>query len=131
MQQETFTVFIVDDDESVRRALLRLLKSAAIKALTFASAEDFLALTAGRIQGCLVLDIRLPGMNGLDLQEHLISQGINCKVIYMTAHDNPRWRDRAMKMGTVAFLNKPFHDQALLDAIQFGKMEHSKRGVEF
>ena len=127
MQRKSFKVYIVDDDASVRRALERLLKSVEYKALTFASAEDFLAANPGRIDGCLVLDIRLPGINGLELQESLISRGIDNRVIYMTAHDNPRWRERAMKMGAVAYLKKPFRDQSLLDAIQLGTFYNTQK----
>ena len=118
MRPEPFTVYIVDDDESIRKALKRLLGSVGYQALAFASAEDFLAVTSGHIEGCLVLDIHLPGMSGFDLQERLNSQGNKCKIIFMTAHDNPQWRERAMKAGDVAYLKKPFREMSLLDAIR-------------
>ena len=118
MPQESVTVYVVDDDESVRRALQRLLRSAGYHAVTFESAEDFIDSTPGRGEGCLVLDIRLPGMTGLDLQEKLSSSGAKYAVIFMTAHDNPQWRQRAKKAGAVAYLRKPFDEQSLLDAIQ-------------
>jgi FixJ family two-component response regulator len=118
MPQKSITVYVVDDDESVRRALQRLLRSAGYHAVTFESAEDFIDSTPGRGEGCLVLDIRLPGMTGLDLQEKLSSSGAKYAVIFMTAHDNPQWRQRAKRAGAVAYLRKPFDEQSLLDAIQ-------------
>jgi len=118
MPQESVTVYVVDDDESVRRALQRLLRSAGYHAVTFESAEDFMDSAPGGGVGCLVLDIRLPGMTGLDLQEKLSSSGAKYAVIIMTAHDNPQWRQRAKQAGAVAYLRKPFDEQSLLDAIQ-------------
>lgn len=118
MPQESFTVYVVDDDESIRRALKRLLRAVGYHAVTFNSAEDFMDITSGRGEGCLVLDIRLPGMTGLDLQSKLTSLGAKYAVIFMTAYDNPQWQERAKKAGAVAYLRKPFHDQSLLDAIQ-------------
>jgi FixJ family two-component response regulator len=118
MPQKSITVYVVDDDESVRRALQRLLRSAGYHAVTFESAEDFIDSTPGGAEGCLVLDIRLPGMTGLDLQEKLSSSGAKYAVIFMTAHDNPQWRQRAKRAGAVAYLRKPFDEQSLLDAIQ-------------
>jgi FixJ family two-component response regulator len=118
MPRETFTVYIVDDDESVRRALKRLLRSMGYHALTFNSAEDFMEATSCRGEGCLVLDIRLPGMTGLDLQEKLACSGAKFPVIFMTAHDNPQWQEKAKKAGAVAYLRKPFDEQSLLDAIK-------------
>ena len=112
------TVYIVDDDESIRKALERLLRSVGYRALTFESAEDFLEATSGRREGCLILDIRLPGITGLDLQEKLASLGAKYSIIFMTAHDNPQWQERAMKGGAVAYLKKPFHEHSLLEAIE-------------
>jgi FixJ family two-component response regulator len=116
--QESFTVYVVDDDESIRRALKRLLRSMGYHAVTFESAEDFMEATSCRGEGCLVLDISLPGMTGLDLQEKLASSGAKYPVIFMTAHDNPHWQERAKKAGAVAYLRKPFDEQSLLGAIQ-------------
>ena len=118
MPQESFMVYIVEDDESIRKALKRLLRSTGYHALTFESAEDFIDSAPGGGEGCLILDIRLPGMTGFDLQEKLASQGAKYAVIFMTAHDNPQWRQRAEKAGAVAYLMKPFDEQSLLDAIQ-------------
>jgi len=119
MPQKSFTVYVVDDDDSIRRALQRLLRSVGYQALTFESAEEFLDSTSCSVEGCLILDIRLPGMTGLELQEKLVSKGAQHSIIFMTAHDNPQWRERARKAGAIAYLKKPFGDQSLLDAIQF------------
>jgi FixJ family two-component response regulator len=118
MHRESFTVYVVDDDESIRKALKRLLRSMGYHAVAFESAEDFMETTSCRGEGCLVLDIRLPGMTGLDLQEKLASLGAKYPVIFMTAHDNPQWQERAKKAGAVAYLRKPFDEQSLLNAIQ-------------
>jgi len=118
MHRESFTVYVVDDDESIRKALKRLLRSMGYHAVAFESAEDFMEATFCRGEGCLVLDIRLPGMTGLDLQEKLASSGVKYPVIFMTAHDNPQWREMAKKAGAVAYLRKPFDEQSLLGAIQ-------------
>ena len=108
MPEGPVTVYIVDDDESVRKALERLLRSAGYRALTFQSAEDFLEATSGGGKGCLVLDIRLPGITGLDLQEKLASLGAKYSIIFMTAHDNPQWQERAMKRGSRCLLEETF-----------------------
>jgi FixJ family two-component response regulator len=121
--KQSFTVYVVDDDESIRRALKRLLRSMGYHAVTFESAEDFMDAAPGGGKGCLVLDIRLPGMTGLDLQEKLSSSGAKYEVIFMTAHDNPQWRERAKKAGAIAYLKKPFDEEALLGAIQLACRE--------
>ena len=118
MPQESVTVYVVDDDESVRRAIRRLLSSVGYRALIFESAEEFLDSTSGLVEGCLLLDIRLPGMTGLDLQEELVSKEMGWRVIFMTAHDNPWWKEKAKKAGAVAYLKKPFREQSLLDAVR-------------
>ena len=118
MPQKSLTVYVVDDDESIRRALKRLLRSMGYHAVTFDSAEEFMETTSCRGEGCLVLDIRLPGMTGLDLQEKLCSSGAKYAVIFMTAHDNSQWQQRAKKAGAIAYLRKPFDEKSLLDAIQ-------------
>jgi FixJ family two-component response regulator len=128
MPQELFTVYVVDDDESIRRALKRLLRSAGYQALTFESAEDFMDSAPGGGKGCLVLDIRLPGMTGLDLQEKLSASGAKYAVIFMTAHDNPQWQQRAKKAGAVAYLKKPFDEVSLLNAIQLAWDEGARGG---
>jgi FixJ family two-component response regulator len=117
LREKSFTVFVVDDDESVRKALKRLLRAHGYNVMTFESAEDFLLSDAVRTAGCILLDMRLPGMSGLDLYEKLASSGATHPVIFMTAHDNPQWQERAAKMDAVAYLRKPFDQQSLLDAI--------------
>jgi len=118
MPQKSDVVFVVDDDESIRRALKRLLKSSGYDAVTFASAEEFIASDPGRGKGCLILDIHLPRMTGLDLQEKLTASGAKYAVIFMTAHDNTQWRQKANAAGAIEYLRKPFAEQALLDAIR-------------
>jgi FixJ family two-component response regulator len=118
MPQKSVNVYVVDDDGSIRRALTRLLSSRGYHAVTFESAKDFIDSAPGGGEGCLVLDIRLSGMTGLDLQEKLASSGAKYEVIFVTAHDNAQWRERAKKAGAVAYLLKPFDERSLLDAIQ-------------
>jgi FixJ family two-component response regulator len=118
MPEEPYSIWIVDDDDSIRRALRRLLSAAGYDTRAFESAEDFLESSSCLSEGCLVLDIRLPGMSGLDLQEKLASRGVKLPVIFITAHDNPQWQEKAKKAGAVAYLKKPFSERSLLDAIQ-------------
>jgi FixJ family two-component response regulator len=117
VDERSLTVFVVDDDESVRRALKRLLGSNGYKAVTFESAEDFLESRPVEGECCLILDIRLTGMSGFDLYDNLASSGVKVPVIFMTACDNPEWRETADKAGAVAYLRKPFSEQSLLDAV--------------
>jgi FixJ family two-component response regulator len=127
MPEESYTVYVVDDDESIRRALKRLLRSAGYHAVTFNSAEDFMETTSGRGEGCLVLDTCLPGMTGPDLQAKLAALGEKYPVIFMTAHDNPQWREVAKKAGAVAYLREPFDEESLLNAIHLaGGKEHEQ-----
>lgn len=117
MDERSLTLFVVDDDESVLRALKRLLRSNGYQALTFESAEDFLDFNPVRGEGCLILDIRLTGMTGLDLYKNLTSSGgVKVPVIFMTASDNPEWQEMAEKAGAEAYLRKPFGERSLLDA---------------
>ena len=108
VQNKAFTIYVVDDDASIRKALKRLLGSIGYHALTFESAEAFLEFPFGEDKGCLVLDVRLPGMNGFELQERLLTEGAKFPVLFITAHDNPQWQKRAEKSGAVAYLKKPF-----------------------
>ena len=118
MDQKDITVFIVDDDASVRRALKRLIKVAGFKAKTFGSAREF--IDSGQYQrvGVLVLDVRMPGMSGLELQKYLAASGSDMPVIFITAHEDTRARRKALEAGAIDFLKKPFEDQILLDAVQ-------------
>jgi FixJ family two-component response regulator len=111
------TVFVVDDDPSVRRGLDRLLRSAGFRVETYSSTEQF--LQAGRIDGpgCLVLDIRMPGKGGLDLQQVMIDRGSLLPIIFITGHGDVPTVVRAMKGGAVDFLMKPFDDEELLAAV--------------
>jgi FixJ family two-component response regulator len=117
LPEKPITVFVVDDDASVRKALKRLLRAHGYDVMTFESAEDFLLSDSLQANGCILLDIRLPGMSGLDLYEKLASSGATHPVIFMTAHDTPQWQERTAKMDAVAYLRKPFDQQSLFDAI--------------
>jgi len=110
-------VFIVDDDDSVRKALTRLIKSVDLNVETFASADDFLKRESHNGPACLVLDIRMPGLSGLDLQDELVAAGRTLPIIFISAHGSIPLSVRAMKAGAVDFIEKPFEDQSLLDAI--------------
>lgn len=118
MDEQSVTVVVVDDDESVRKALRRLLQSNGYRVVTFESAEDL--LRSGSLVGnvCLVLDIRLPGMSGLDLHGSLASSGTRVPVVFMTAHDNLKWRETMDEAGGIACLGKPFGEDSLLGAIR-------------
>jgi FixJ family two-component response regulator len=109
---------IVDDDQPVRESISSLLRSAGYKTAIFESAEAFLNSERMREPDCLVLDIRMPGLNGLELQSQL--QGMKCltPVIFVTAHTNRETRTKALEQGAVAFLDKPFNDEALLAALE-------------
>ncbi|HEY6261136.1 MAG TPA: response regulator, partial [Nitrospiraceae bacterium] len=111
-------VFIVDDDASVRRSIQDLLLSVALPSEAFASPQEFLASRSADRPGCLVLDIRLPGMSGLDFQRVLAQAGVQLPIIFITGHGDVPMSVQAMKSGAVEFLMKPFRTQELLDAIQ-------------
>ena len=117
MTEEMGTVFVVDDDSSVRGGLGRLLKSVGLAVETFASAREF--LERGRAEGpaCLVLDVRLPELSGLDLQAELARAGVAIPIIFITGHGNVPISVRAMKAGAADFMEKPVDDQQLLDAV--------------
>jgi FixJ family two-component response regulator len=111
-------VYVVDDDPSVRRAIKRLVGSVGLQVELFGSAQEFLQSSRLDVPSCLVLDIRLPGMSGLNFQRQLAETGIHIPIIFVTAHGDIPMTVRAMKAGAVEFLTKPFRDQDLLDAIQ-------------
>jgi FixJ family two-component response regulator len=119
-------IFVVDDDPSVRRALKRLISSAGFQVETFASAQDFLQSSRHDGPACLVLDVRLPGVSGLDLQEQLTAAGLNMPIVFITGHGDIPMSVRAMKAGAVDFLPKPFNDQDLLGAIHLA-LEKDKK----
>jgi FixJ family two-component response regulator len=110
-------VFVVEDDSSMRNALRNLLRSVGLEARLFASAQEFLEDKRPDVPSCLILDVRLPGLSGLDLQKELANARIHIPIIFITAHGDIPMSVRAMKAGAVEFLTKPFRDQDLLDAI--------------
>jgi FixJ family two-component response regulator len=114
---DSATVFIIDDDSDVRESIRGLLKSVGLRSDSFGTAQEF--LTSGRADGpsCLVLDVRLPGLNGLDFQSQLADAGVRIPIIFITGYGDIPMTVRAMKSGAVEFLTKPFRDQDLLDAI--------------
>ena len=111
------TVFIVDDDRGLRQAIHDLVESVGLRAESFASGEDFLRAKRMNRPSCLVLDVRLPQMSGLDFQQRLTDTGIQIPIIFITAHGDIPMSVRALKSGALEFLTKPFRDQDLLDAI--------------
>ncbi len=117
MAEAKFIVFVVEDDESVRASLKLLIESSGYDVVTFKSAEDFLDFRFRENPCCLILDIRLPGMSGFKLQEHLLKSQSRIPVIFITGHDRYRMEDEAMRLGAIAYLRKPFDEQRLLDAI--------------
>jgi len=118
MTETSPIVFVVDDDPSVGRAIKRLVESVGLQVAHFGSAQEFLRSTRPDAPSCLVLDVRLPGISGLDFQHQLAGAGIHIPVIFVTAHGDIPMTVRAMKAGAVEFLTKPFRDQDLLDAVQ-------------
>ena len=118
VERRTQVVCVVDDDASLRRSVRNLLSSVGFRVETFASAEEFLESTHRANTGCLVLDLRMAGMNGLDLLGHLAATGSRIPVIILTAHDDEEARRRSLEAGAVAFLGEPFRRNALLDAVR-------------
>ena len=111
-------IAIVDDDPWVRKSLERLIKAGGYRTETFASAEDFVKAGDHHETACLILDLRLPGMSGLELQHLLLTGHYRFPIVFVSAHDEPEARYEAMQAGAVAFFGKPFHDEALLDAVR-------------
>jgi FixJ family two-component response regulator len=112
------TVFIVDDDDGVRTAIQVLLRSVGLRSQPFATPEEFLRSQRSDGPSCLVLDVRLPGVSGLDVQHQLAETGVELPIIFITGHGDIPMTVKAMKSGAVEFLTKPFREQDLLDAIQ-------------
>ncbi|MEW5891022.1 MAG: response regulator [Pseudomonadota bacterium] len=110
-------IYIVDDDEALRRSLVFLLESVGWRVEVHASAEDFLAACRAGLPGCLVLDIRMPSMSGLELQRVMKERGIDLPVVFITGHGDVSMAVQAMKQGASDFVEKPFKDQVLLDAV--------------
>ena len=111
-------VFVVEDDAPLRASLQDLMQSVGLRVAAFASAQEFLRSTRQDVPGCLVLDVRLPGLSGLDLQQRMAEFDMDIPIIFITGHGDIPMSVRAMKAGAVEFLTKPFRDQELLDAIQ-------------
>jgi FixJ family two-component response regulator len=118
MREPDPVVFVVDDDASLRHALTNLLRSVGLRVETFGSAREFLAGPRPDAPGCVVLDVRLPGLSGLDLQHELAAAQMDLPIIFITGYGDIPMTVQAMKAGAVEFLTKPFRDQDLLDAIQ-------------
>jgi FixJ family two-component response regulator len=124
-------VHVVDDDASMRGALEGLFDSVGLEARTYAAAREFLSTSLADRPGCIVIDIRLPDMNGLDFQAHLSETGIRLPVVMITGYGDVPMSVRAMKRGAVDFLSKPFHDQDMLDAVMAAiERDRKRRAVE-
>ena len=124
------TVYVVDDDVSLRAAVKRLLESAAFRCETFESANAFLERTADEVAGCVLLDVRMPGLSGLDLQGKLNEAGNNLPIIFVTGYADVSLTVRAMKAGAVEVLTKPFEAEQLLDAVQQALERDRLRRIE-
>jgi FixJ family two-component response regulator len=111
-------ISVVDDDESIRRATTLLIESFGFRAATFASAESFIKSDRLRDTSCLILDVKMPDMNGLELQSTLAAAGYGFPIIFVTAYDDKESRGRAIQAGAVAFLGKPFSDEQLLQTVR-------------
>jgi FixJ family two-component response regulator len=120
MRDKQPKVFVIDDDPSIREALEALFRSVGLPARTFASTQEFLNNVLPGAPGCLVLDLRMPGLSGLDFQRDLNSRHVEIPIIFVTGHGDIPMSVRAMKAGAIEFLTKPFRDQDLLDAIHVG-----------
>jgi len=120
MRDEESIVFVIDDDPSIRETLEDLLQSVGLAVLVFGSPQEFLATERPDAPGCLVLDVRLPGQSGLDVQRLLTASGIDLPIVFISGHGDVPMAVQAMKAGAIEFLTKPFRDQSLLDAIQAG-----------
>lgn len=119
-------VYVVDDDPSVREALERLLRSADYGAKTFASASEFLDFSGPDAPGCVVLDIRMPELSGLELQDRLAEKGVSLPIVFLTGYGTVPGSVKALKAGAVDFLQKPFEDGELLDAVSRGIKKHRR-----
>src|SRR5580658_7629121 len=118
MKEQEPIVFVIDDDRMVREGMQSLVKSVGLRVETFASAENFLAAKRPDAPACLILDVRMPGLNGLDLQRELSAADVHIPIIFITGHGDIPMSVRAMKQGAQEFLTKPVRGQDLLDAVQ-------------
>jgi FixJ family two-component response regulator len=110
-------ISVIDDDDALRSSLENLIRSVGFRAQGFSSAEVFLRSNQVPETGCLILDVRMPGMSGLELQRQMVLADSQMPIIFVTAHENDDWRTQALKAGAVAFLYKPFYEEELLNAI--------------
>jgi FixJ family two-component response regulator len=117
MNRSRLRIAVVDDDESVLKALKRLLRAANLDADTFASGREFLDSLPAQVPDCIVLDLHMPGMNGLDIQRQLARGALRVPIVVITGHDEPQTRAQCLSAGAAAYLRKPLDDEALLDAI--------------
>ena len=129
MPPTPITVFIVDDDPSARKGLLLLVRSAGWQGEAFASAQEFLARPGSTGTGCVILDVRMPGMTGLELRDAMAAQNISLPVVFLTGHGDIPMGVDAMKKGAVDFLQKPVDDEALLQAIQRAVERHAAANI--
>lgn len=126
MTGEKPVVYVVDDDPSVRKALERLLRSAGQEAKAFPSAQDFLNFAHPDAPGCLILDVKMPGMSGLELQERMAERNISFPIVFITGYGTVPASVKALKAGAMDFLQKPFEDRDLLDAVSLGIEKHRR-----
>src|SRR5260370_6272122 len=129
MSETTVPVYVVDDDASMRESVGSLIRSAGLRVEGFGSAQQFRARPRPEVPSCLVLDVNLPGLSGLHLQEELAKAEVQIPIIFLTGHGDIGMSVRAMKAGALEFLTKPFDDEVLLDAIRRGIARHHKRGL--
>jgi FixJ family two-component response regulator len=115
---ERCLIAVVDDDEAIREATESLLRAVGFRVVVYASAEDFLRSSHLQVTACLIVDVRMPGMSGLELQQQLATANYSMPIIFITAHGDADTRARALRAGAVAFLDKPFSDEILLGAVQ-------------
>ena len=127
MNDSTPTIFVVDDDDAVRDSLSDLIDSVGLEVATYSSAHEFLDVYDNAERGCLVLDIRMPGMSGLELQERLNDRGSTLPIVFITGHGDVPMAVEAMKRGAVDFIQKPFRDQELLDRINLALEQNRRR----
>jgi DNA-binding NtrC family response regulator len=129
MSETTAPVYVVDDDLSMREAVESLLRSVGLSVATFASAQEFLSRPQNEVPSCIVLDVKLPGLSGLELQQELARADVQIPIIFLTGHGDIRMSVRAMKAGALEFLTKPFDDEVLLEAIRRAIARHQKRRI--
>jgi len=129
LRKEGTLVYLIDDDQSVRRALQRLLRAKGFDVNSFSSAEEFLQSGKLAQRACIILDIRMPGLTGFELQEKLASMGVRIPVIAISAFDDKETRERARELGATSFFGKPVDGQALIEAIHWAMDRWTKKSL--